>query len=171
MYLPLKWLRSLWTTHDLTWNVKGNTNYTYFVSIYKTCTIHRNILYYYYFGLLVSHRKLNLLHTRLFLLTKNIYLHCVCIHLRYNDTCTCNHSLWKTMIEPHARYYINQVYKGSTMAAYHNDVMPWKRFLCYWSFWGNPVVTGGFPYCVLYDVSLNKRLNKHTRFRWFKTQN
>ena len=50
----------------------------------------------------------------------------------------------------------------------HNDVMTWKCFPLYWHFVkGNSPVTAGLPSQNVSNISLNKRLNQQSSWRWF----
>ena len=61
---------------------------------------------------------------------------------------------------------------------FHEEFKTWKYFTHYWAFCeGNPPVTGGFPsqrsemwsFGGLFEVSLNKLLNKQSSCWWFET--
>ena len=47
----------------------------------------------------------------------------------------------------------------------YDDVIKWKRFLCYWP--SQRVSNAGFD--VSFDVSLNKRIDKQSSHWWFET--
>ena len=60
----------------------------------------------------------------------------------------------------------------------HDDVIKWKHFLRYWSFFeGNPPVTDGLPsqrqvtrsFDIFFDLRLNKQLIKLSGHWWFET--
>ena len=85
---------------------------------------------------------------------------CYCMFLKYSW----NEIFWNRF-SPHCRHCIR------TCRWFHDDVIKWKYFLRYW-----PFVTGEFPsqrpvtrsFDVLFDLRLNKRLNKQSRRRWFE---
>ena len=59
---------------------------------------------------------------------------------------------------------------------FHDDIIKWKHFLCYWLWEGNQPINCGFPsqrpvtqsFDVFSDVRLPKRINKQSKFQWFE---
>ena len=53
--------------------------------------------------------------------------------------------------------------------SYHDDVIKWKHFMCYWPFAcpSQSPVTRSFD--AFFDLRLNKRSSKHSIRRWFET--
>ena len=124
-----------------------------------------------------------------------IYINGIPILVRrplYVDTVPWTHFVVEIFAQTNTIYSIIRRCRQAAACGYHwveCKRMAWKLMISWWRHQmetvpallalceGNPPVTGGFPsqrdsntgFDAFFDVSLNKRLNKQTRRRWFET--